>query len=630
MSGAEDSTAFRGPYPGHPPILVSERHFDPYEARLGSGLPLYVSIENDAESTSPLRQLPDRGTAAGVVVFTNSVNQGERDENQETIPHFLCKEMDKESPFRSVEGYRSNNELWRFRRRGCQDGWMAFLFLMLMAVVLVQGASELPDFAMDETMAMLISQRIRELGLIFNNTNNHQSLFGVLPLSWGWGDPTGVDGTSMGGFFNYGQPKPNTVGSVEPNVGLMNPTRGNRNTRTVVQDIWRESVTSRWVLMTMLFFGLSLAIAMLDLKLLCYMPRALILISSWVYTFLFAAVAFIFYMNNYVMMSLLFGFMTVLPLLWLYLIKSRIDFSVCLIAIASRVIQRYYSLIIISLGIALLSIAFTLFMLCLMVPPSLRLLAGIYNPHDIWYFLLVITSLFWTTQVLLYAIHVICSGVIATWYFSGSSKVVSSPIPKMLRRAFFDNFGSICFGSLFTALMDFIYFIATVTSSELDDYSFMNCILLCILDFTDFLLSYFNEYAFVHVGIYGCNYLEAAKVTWQLTQRCLFVAFFNDCLVSQAVWMTTLLSDLVMSAIAYALTRDLAFSTVVFIISDLINNSVFQIFRSTVITIFVCFAELPEGLEVSFPELYQSLMKYDAGMIQNLYPYANQPKYGTL
>ncbi|CCW64062.1 unnamed protein product [Phytomonas sp. EM1] len=632
MSGVEDSTALRGAYTDRPPILASERHFDPYEARVGRGVPLYVSIEGDVESTSPPGYTSDGGTAAEVAVFSGSANRGDYDNENDNNQHLLCREVDKQSPFRTLVGYTSNNELWRFRRRGCQDGWMAIVFLMLLAVVLVRGVSELQNFELTDQMTNRISQRGREIGLFLGDEGGNQSIISFSPFFWGGANQADGSNAPIVSLLASPHQGQNKATSLEPNGGADASKGGNRASgmRTALQDIWRESIAFRWVAMTVLFVGLALAAAVLDIKLLRFMPRALILAFSWLNTFLFAAMTLAFYWNGYFIMSFVFALITVLPLLWLFLVRSRINFSVCMTVIASRIIQRYCGLLILSLGIALLSVAYSLFMLCLLIPSSFRLLAGTSDPQDTWYTLLVLSSLFWTTQVLVHAMHVVCSGVVATWYFSGSSQIPSSPILKMLRRAFFDNFGSICFGSLLVAVVDLIYFFANVASGESDDYSFISCIFLCMLDFIDFLLNYFNQYAFVHVGIYGCSYLEGAKVTWQLTQQCLFAAVFNDCLVGQAVGMATIFSNLVMSVIAYALTRNLVFTVVVFVISDLINTSVFQVFRSTVITIFVCFAELPEGLEVSFPELYKLLMKYDTGMVHNVYPYANQPKYGTL
>lgn len=65
-------------------------------------------------------------------------------------------------------------------------------------------------------------------------------------------------------------------------------------------------------------------------------------------------------------------------------------------------------------------------------------------------------SLFWTGAVLCNTVHVIVSGMVFLVLIHGGRGAVSmppKPLLKSLRHAVTTSFGSICYGSLFTAVI---------------------------------------------------------------------------------------------------------------------------------------------------------------------------------
>jgi hypothetical protein len=126
---------------------------------------------------------------------------------------------------------------------------------------------------------------------------------------------------------------------------------------------------------------------------------------------------------------------------------------------------------------------------------------------------------FWITEVIKNVIHVTISGVYGSWYFCSRKP---SGFPKgatrgALRRATTYSFGSISFGSLLVAIIQFLRQLCTVVQAEEEAEGniagmIAGCFLGCFINFLDWLVEFINEYAFSYIALYGKAYLPAAKV----------------------------------------------------------------------------------------------------------------------
>lgn len=105
----------------------------------------------------------------------------------------------------------------------------------------------------------------------------------------------------------------------------------------------------------------------------------------------------------------------------------------------------------------------------------------------------------------------------------------------------------------------------------------------------------------MHVAIYGCSYVDGAYKTWQLIQQCFFAAIFNDALVGPAMGLLSIFLALMLGLVVAVVSASITLGIAAFTLSLCVNSIVMQIAQSTVTTIFVCFAEVPEGLKISFP-----------------------------
>ncbi|XP_061374686.1 uncharacterized protein LOC133316902 [Gastrolobium bilobum] len=139
-----------------------------------------------------------------------------------------------------------------------------------------------------------------------------------------------------------------------------------------------------------------------------------------------------------------------------------------------------------------------------------------------WWLLVVLSvSLFWTGAVLCNTVHVIVSGMVFLVLFHGGREAASIPansLKKSLQYALTTSFGSICYGSLFTAAIRTLRWEIRGFRSKIGN----NECLLCCVDFlfhlVETLVRFFNKYAYVQIAVYGKSFNRSARDAWELFQ----------------------------------------------------------------------------------------------------------------
>lgn len=127
---------------------------------------------------------------------------------------------------------------------------------------------------------------------------------------------------------------------------------------------------------------------------------------------------------------------------------------------------------------------------------------------------------YWISEVLKNVIHVTIAGVYGSWFFLSNSP---QGMPKdatrgAFKRSMTTSFGSISFGSLLVALIQLLRQACSVArQNEAAQGNLMGtiffCILGCFIGLLDWLIQFFNEYAFCYIALYGKAYVPAAKVS---------------------------------------------------------------------------------------------------------------------
>ncbi|KEG10875.1 hypothetical protein DQ04_03201090 [Trypanosoma grayi] len=373
------------------------------------------------------------------------------------------------------------------------------------------------------------------------------------------------------------------------------------------------SMTTITVLLTI--FVISVAGACGSLLLLAYFPRQLIFIANVLTVVLALVAAVLAFISGVVFAGVLLLFMCVLQALWLYFVRDRIPFSAELLKAASDVLMRYKAVFMFNFLLSVVCLVYMFFWSAMALPPVDRVNQDNGGAGDGLLITLFMLIFFWVAQVVPNIMHVTTAGVTATWYFAGEGRMPKNPTAASFKRATTTSFGSVCFGSLIVAFIRLLRWL--MESARENQNEFIRCITICILSCLERLVEYFNTYAFVHVAVYGCGYIEAAKRTWQLCKQCFFAAYFNDALIGSTLSVLSLGVSALIGVVVGLVMSSVIFGVLAFIVSLLVHLLFFTAVESAVTTFFVCYAEVPAGLQHSAPELYAALQNTDRNGTNN-------------
>ncbi|KAK2759343.1 putative choline transporter, neither null mutation nor overexpression affects choline transport [Arachnomyces sp. PD_36] len=236
---------------------------------------------------------------------------------------------------------------------------------------------------------------------------------------------------------------------------------------------------------------------------------------------------------------------------------------------------------------------------------------------------------YWVTEWLKNTIHTTIAGVYGSWYFfSGSAAgIPRGSTRSAFRRSVTYSFGSISFGSLAIAIINTLRQIFSVARSQSGGGgvlgiagSIMWCMAGCVLAVLDWLITFFNRYAFCHIALYGKAYIPAAKDTWAMMKDRGIDALINDCLISPVLsmgsifvaYLCALLSYLYLQFTNPSYNNGGAFTAVIMAFAFLIGLQVCQIFLtpigSGVDTVFVAMAWDPQVMVRDHPELWGKMV----------------------
>ncbi|KAE8318425.1 plasma-membrane choline transporter-domain-containing protein [Aspergillus transmontanensis] len=240
-------------------------------------------------------------------------------------------------------------------------------------------------------------------------------------------------------------------------------------------------------------------------------------------------------------------------------------------------------------------------------------------------------AMYWFSEWLKNTVHTTIAGVYGTWYFWSNSP---NGMPKGATRGAFKrattySFGSISFGSLIIALINMLRQACSVAQRHeaaegnlLGSIAFW--ILGCFISMLDWLVTFFNRYAFCHIALYGKPYIESAKDTWTMMKDRGVDALVNDCLMGPVLTMGSVFVSYVCALLSYlylqythpAYNSGGEFTPVIMAFSFVIGLQVCQIFMtpvgSGIETIFAAMAWDPQVMIQNHPDLWYRLV--------NLYP----------
>jgi hypothetical protein len=246
---------------------------------------------------------------------------------------------------------------------------------------------------------------------------------------------------------------------------------------------------------------------------------------------------------------LIFGIFTVICFIsWI----PRIPFSVLMLQTAIDVSKTYGHVYLISFISGLLAAAFGAWFSVTMVAvyvkyepgnnPACSQGVGSCGSGTVIGLLVFITfAAYWITEWIKNATHVIVSGVYGAWYFSPNNPAKGAT-RGAARRALTYSFGSISFGSLIVAIIQFLRQLCSVARNQAaGDGNMVGqigfCILGCLIGILEWAVQFINRYAFSYMALYGKSYIQSAKATWTMIKDRGMDALVNECLTGPVFTM---------------------------------------------------------------------------------------------
>lgn len=234
---------------------------------------------------------------------------------------------------------------------------------------------------------------------------------------------------------------------------------------------------------------------------------------------------------------------------------------------------------------------------------------------------------YWITEVLKNIIHVTIAGVYGSWYFCSQKPAgfPSNATRGAFKRSVTHSFGSISFGSLLVAIVQLMRQACNIAKqNQAAEGNLVGVILFwilgCFIGILDWLIQFFNEYAFCYIALYGKAYVPAAKSTWHMMRNRGLDALVNECLINPVLTMGSLFVAYLCALMAYLYIRfddgvlgQGNYTAVVMAFAFLIGLQVCNIFlvpvKSGTSTFFVAMAFDPQVLMREFPAIWQRMVE---------------------
>lgn len=336
---------------------------------------------------------------------------------------------------------------------------------------------------------------------------------------------------------------------------------------------------------------------------------------------------------------------SVLQLLFFISARSRIPFATLVFRTVVDVTRQFPSVFGMSLAGTIVSTAFTMFFSMVLVATYMK-----YDPNPdnqgckvsggscsngklVGVLVFVSFAGFYITEVIKNVTHTTVCGIYGTWYYCSKSDqgVPRHPALSSLRRVMTYSFGSVSFGSLMVAIVNLIRYLLDIARQAANQdignpiarivATCILCFAQCIMGFVEWLVSYFNHYAYTFVALYGKAYLPAAKDTWNVVKARGIDALINDCLIDHLLTFVQMMLGYTCAMLGYCYlkwTRPDYNSTGGFyaivtfysmFIGIQVGATVMMGLRAGTATLFVALAKDPDVFRLSYPEIYNEMLE---------------------
>ena len=213
-------------------------------------------------------------------------------------------------------------------------------------------------------------------------------------------------------------------------------------------------------------------------------------------------------------------------------------------------------------------------------------------------------AFFWVTAFISAVFQVSVAGAMASWYFSrdinGWQQNVGSPAIVSFVRAFTLSFGSLAFGSLILAVVQFINFMLKRAKQMNSKNRLAVCVISCvqcIFGCIQRLVQWIDRFAYIYIAMHGDSFCTSAKNVFDLVSRNMFtvvvVDFLGIFVLNVGKILGTAATTIFTLAITEHMHKEVSPLTIalIVIISFLVFHLFSKIISTGVDTIFVCYCE---------------------------------------
>ncbi|CAH0018348.1 unnamed protein product [Clonostachys rhizophaga] len=392
---------------------------------------------------------------------------------------------------------------------------------------------------------------------------------------------------------------------------------------------------------TMILFGCVLAVAVVFSYAYVWLARIFPKQFIWVtgilnIVFAVGTAAFYFW-RRYWSAAIVFTIFAVFLIFAFYTWISRIPFSALMLKTSITVSKKYGHVYLVSFIGGLIAAAFGAWYSVTLVAvytrwepsPSCNAAGGGCSKGKVIGLIVFITfAMYWISEWLKNTIHVTISGVYGAWYFSPHN-FPRGATRGAAKRALTYSFGSISFGSLIVAIIQFLRQLCSVARSEAAQEGGIGgmigyvvfCILGCLISVLEWAAEFLNRYAFSHIALYGKAYIPAAKDTWHMIKDRGIDALVNECLIGPVLSFGGIFIGYACALLAYlflyiqkpSYNTTGAYTPVVVAFAFLIGFQICNVFTtplsSGIDTMFVGMGWDPQVLAREHPELYEEMAR---------------------
>eukprot|EP00054_Salpingoeca_dolichothecata_P015385 m.88649 g.88649 ORF g.88649 m.88649 type:complete len:654 (+) comp21466_c0_seq2:211-2172(+) len=310
--------------------------------------------------------------------------------------------------------------------------------------------------------------------------------------------------------------------------------------------------------------------------------------------------------------SITSSLLTVVYLVLLFVLFSRIRFVIALFEEGSKALGRIPQVILIPFLTALWMIGLFIYWVIVYAylattgTPEMNENGHVHYRKDedyrkMWWYHLF--GMLWGSQFMLACQAVTIAGAVATWYFTRDKSRISSPVRKSVWHVARYHLGSVALGSLLIALVKLARVILGYIQKKYGKNAgslarFILACMACCLWCFEKCLKFMNKNAYIEIAVYGYSFCTAAREVFQLLfKNVLLVATINS--LGAFVLFLCKLTVTVLTGLAglYMLKEDDELHYWGFVLlaicvfAYLIASTFIGVYRMAIDTIFICFCE---------------------------------------